>query len=103
MVMQDLTFVTFHIDGTKDLWTPERTGDYAADIALGNDYAAELILFIRATSNASFFGAVLRTITRKGVYGPTEIGFCNAIGVTLVGLNWIEPASSAVKPLSAAA
>lgn len=96
--LAELTFVTRKTDGTLDLWTPERPDHYATANAMGRDYAAELLLMIRQTSNPVLFGAVIRAIARAGEYGAVEIGFCHSLGVELAGMRIEAVAVSTMNP-----
>lgn len=100
--ISDLTFVTRTAAGTLDLWTPERTGDYANDCAMGRDYAAELLAHMVTSQDSGIFGAVMRAITRSGVYDAVEIGFCTHLGVYLLGIRETRLSTSAVKSAAAA-
>lgn len=100
-VLADLTFVTRNGDGTLNLWTPERPDSYAEACAMGRDYAAELQAFMRLTNNVQIFGAVMRAITRGGVYEAVETGFTTHFGILLCGVTVVE--SQAVEPVRAAA
>lgn len=98
----DLTFVTLNSDETKNFWTPERPDSYAHGTAMGRDYAAELIAYMRATDDTQIFGTVIRAITRSGEWGPVEIGFVSAFSVAILnGCSILEP--KVEQPVAAAA
>jgi len=80
----DLSFVTFR-NGKCDMWTPERPADRAQAIEMGKDYAREMLVMIRETDNPLIFGAVIRTMTSNGLWGPVEMGFCSVLGIELLG------------------
>jgi hypothetical protein len=80
----DLTFVTRMASGTLDLWTPERPDDYSQGCTMGRDYAAELLAFMRANNDATVFKGVLQALSRCGVWGAVEIGFCTHFGIALL-------------------
>jgi|GEM_PF-1829721 len=76
-----------HRDGaTTSFWAPDRTGEYEVQCARGRAYADALLAHMRETRNPTLYGAVMRGITSEGVYGGVEIGFCNRIGIELIGL-----------------
>ena len=99
-MLDSLTFTTLHASGCRDLWTPERPAKYPDACAMGRDYAAELLVYIAATGDSAMFGAVMRAITRGGLYEGVEIGFCSHIGIHLVGIQASQP-YSAVQPVAA--
>lgn len=99
---ESLTFTTRLPNGTLDMWTPEVPASWAAGNAMGRDYAAELVAFMQATGNPSVFGAVMREITRKGVYEAVETGFTGYFGVVLAGVDATVKAI-AVQPVRSAA
>lgn len=82
----NLSFTSRLADGSIDFWTPTVPDGWAAGCAAGRDYAAELIEFIQQENNPVIFGAVMRAITKKGVYEAVETGFCTHFGIILAGI-----------------
>ena len=81
-----LTFVAPTSSGGTNFWMPERSGDWAEDHALGISYAVEFLDWLATHGNALVFGAIMRAMTAGGIYEGVEVGFCQAIGIELVGL-----------------
>jgi hypothetical protein len=67
----------------KQLWAPERTGDYAADCATGRFYAEELVEFIAATDKPFVLGHIAKAIAEAGTWDAVEIGFYSVLGAAL--------------------
>lgn len=80
-VAHPLSFVRLLSNGTKDFWSPRRTGDYEVDCRIGRAAADETLTYIRDTQDTVIFGAIVRAITRHGRYDGVEAGFCTQIGI----------------------
>jgi len=85
-VVLRLSFVEQTASEAVAFWEPDRSGEYEVACARGRDYADELLSYIRDEQNPTIFGSVVRAITAGGIYGAVEIGFCNRIGIQLLGL-----------------
>jgi hypothetical protein len=80
-----LTFVMPE-EGRTEFWRPYRTGDWATDYERGRAYALEFIEWVSMTGNPLVFGSIMRAIAAGGIYGAVEAGFCQKVGIELIGI-----------------
>lgn len=70
---RDLPFI---VDGK---WAPGTSGSYTGDCALGVAHAQLMLDLIQDTQSPAIYGAVARSITLAGTFGPVEIGFASRL------------------------
>lgn len=74
------TFPTFMCDrrnyaNCMDYWSPDITGDWVTDTAVGKEYADEAVRCIRNKQNPSALGHLIKAMIGKGGYTGVEVGF----------------------------
>lgn len=78
--LENLSFV----GSNRNYWSPQRTGSYTRDCAIGRGYAEELVEFIQSIGSPIFLGHVCRAIAEGVDYGGVEVGFFHQISVHLI-------------------
>ena len=68
----------------KDLWHVEPTGDWAADNAIGQQYAEALIKYMNEHDAPELLGSIIGAMIEKGQRGGIEVGFLFAVGSRVI-------------------
>lgn len=68
----------------RDFWTVRKTGDWAADVHIGEDLADALFAYVVRFRGAWLLPWVVSDIVNKGDWSGVECGFFNRIGLHLL-------------------
>lgn len=74
-----LSFTKEFGDGQTNFWSPERTGDYMADCAVGRAAGLEIVERLRDGAAPNLLGSVIRDMIASDQFEGVEAGFCSTI------------------------